>query len=240
MRAGILAAGSGSRFLQAGWKEPKPLVRLQGLPIIHHVLTNLIRAGAEEVDIFLNGTERFDAVEDYLGTLPQSEVPIRITRKTTQSSFETFSLLMKTLGRPPFVISTVDAILDTGDLRAFLDTRTYPDDCVMALAVTDYVNDEKPLWVDTDPDGRIRTMGEEARDKRYATAGLYLVLQDLETPSQDGGFTALRHYLKNVVESGRPVWAQPFRVALDIDEPGDVTAGEEILERSGGASHPPL
>ncbi len=179
MKAGILAAGTGSRFLQAGWDEPKPLVRLADRPIIHHVLDNLFQAGVESVEVLLNGHERFDPVEDYLRGLPGAEQRIRVSRKITRSSFETFSCLLKQMGPPPFVLSTVDSILDRRDLERFLQPESYPPECALALAVTDYVNDEKPLWVEFDPTGKISCIGEGVSEKRYVTAGIYFVLKDL-------------------------------------------------------------
>jgi NDP-sugar pyrophosphorylase family protein len=236
MKAGILAAGTGSRFLQAGWDEPKPLVRLGGRPIIHHVLDNLFQAGVESVEVLLNGHERFDPVEDYLQGLPEAEQRIRVSRKITRSSFETFSCLLKQMGPPPFVLSTVDSILDRGDLERFLQPESYPPECALALAVTDYVNDEKPLWVEFDPTGKISCIGEGVSEKKFVTAGIYFVLKDLAETAVGEDFEALRFFLGHVLRSGKPVWAREFRMALDIDDPGDIQAGEQILKtKAGGA-----
>jgi len=236
MKAGILAAGTGSRFLQAGWDDPKPLIRLHGKPIIHHVVDNLFRAGAETIEVLLNGNERFDVVETYLENLPEAKHRIRVYRITTRSSFETFSHLMRRLGPPPFVISTVDSILDPGDLERFLEPGSYPADCTLALAVTDYVDDEKPLWVTLEPDGHIRCIGDEVPEKRFVTAGIYLVLQELPPPAPGEDFQALRYFLQHVLRSGKTVHGRIFPLVLDIDDPGDVRTGERILKSKKGMS----
>jgi len=230
MKAGILAAGEGSRFLQAGWSAPKPMVRLHGKPIIHHVVDTLFLAGADTVEVLLNGHERFDMVESYLRALPEADRRIRVWRQTTRSSFETFALLMRRLGPPPFAISTVDSILDPGELKRFLEPGSYPRGCALALAVTDYVNDDKPLWVELDADDRIRRMGEEVSERRFVTAGIYQVLEDLQ-PSPREDFPALRDFLRHVLRSGRTVCGRTFRMALDIDDPRDVQSAEGILTR---------
>jgi len=236
MKAGILAAGTGSRFVQAGWDEPKPLIRLQGKPIIRHVLENLFQAGATSVEVLLNGNSRFDPVERYLEGLLEAESGLRVWRQTTPSSFESFSRLMKRLAPPPFVISTVDSILDSTNLKHFLRTECYPPDCSLALAVTDYVSDEKPLWVSLDPSGKIDRIGEDVSDKHYVTAGIYLVLQDLEHVVPEEGFQARRFFLRHLIETGRTVWGRKFQLALDIDDPGDVRTGERILAGKTGVA----
>jgi len=229
MKAGILAAGTGSRFVEAGWDVPKPLVRLGDRPIIQHVLDNLFQAGVETAEVLLNGHPRFDPVEAYLKGPSGAADRIRVARITTRSSFETFSCLLERMGTPPFLLSTVDSNLDPGDLARFLRAGTYPPSCALALAVTDHVRDTKPLWVEFDAAGKILRLGEGVSERRYVTAGAYLVLQDLRGATAGGEFEALRYFLGHVVQSGRTVHARTFRTALDIDDPGDVRAGERIL-----------
>lgn len=228
MKAGILAAGEGSRFVRAGWDVPKPLIRVGGKPILVHVLDNLFHAGIETVDIILNGEERFDQTEAFIESLPQAS-RIRVWRKSTRSSFESFCFLTDQLREPPFVISTVDAVTAEQDLRDFLDLRTYPDTCSLALAVTDFVRDEKPLWVEMTEKGRIVCIGEGVRDKRHVTAGLYLVLKELNArgPNRDR-FPALRNYLGHLMEIETPVWGKMFERVLDIDEPEDIEIAESV------------
>lgn len=105
MKAGIFAAGMGSRFREAGCTVPKPLVKLQDRPLVRHVLDNLFRADIESVDILLNKESSFDAVESYLLDVPEAG-RIRTWRKTTTSSYESFCYIMDRLGDPPFLITT--------------------------------------------------------------------------------------------------------------------------------------
>lgn len=230
MRAGILAAGAGSRFVEAGWEEPKPLIRIKDKAIISHVLDNLFTAGVENVDVLLNGEKRFDPVEAHLKKMPEAR-RIRVWRRTTRSSYESFCFLLERLEKPPFLISTVDSILAQEDLNDFLKVESYPVACSLALAVTDFVHDDNPLWVDLNQEGKITRIGDRVPDKRHVTAGLYLILRDLKNHAADHRFSALRHYLKHLTESGVSVWGKKFRVALDIDSPGDIQVAESFLQQ---------
>ncbi len=232
MKAGIYAAGMGSRFVQAGWREPKPLIALHGKPLLGHVLERLFHAGIEEVELLLNEETSSDPVEAYVKQLPEG-FRVHTSRKTTSTSCESFCFLMDRLGRPPFLLSTVDTIFPENALEEFLQVRSYPSQCQLVLAVTDFVHDEKPLWVELNEEGKILALGESVRTKEAVTAGLYLVLRELTTgQAAKGPFAALRDFLGDLVGGGGEVWAKEFPMALDIDCPDDIRVAESLLQGS--------
>ena len=53
MHAVILAAGDGGRLYPLTGATPKPLVRVAGRPLLHHVLDQLYAAGIREATIVL-------------------------------------------------------------------------------------------------------------------------------------------------------------------------------------------
>jgi NDP-sugar pyrophosphorylase family protein len=233
MRAGVFAAGMGSRFREAGWKQPKPLIPLHGKPLLSHVLDNLFRAGIEEVELLLNEEPAFDPVASYVEQLPGAS-GVRVWRKTTSSSYESFCFLMDRIGSPPFLLSTVDTIFPEDALREFLMLRSYPATCQLALAVTDFVHDEKPLWVELNDHGKVLHLGDSVAAKGPVTAGLYLVLRELMGAVSQKPFGALRDFLGDLVGRGADVWARRFPMALDIDCPEDIRVAEWVLAGSAG------
>ena len=44
---------------------------------------------------------------------------------------------------------------------------------IAALALTRFVDDEKPLWADLSPQGVVEALGEGARRRKTVTCGLY-------------------------------------------------------------------
>jgi NDP-sugar pyrophosphorylase family protein len=232
MKAGIFAAGMGSRFVQAGWKDPKPLIPLQGKPLLGHVLERLFQAGIEEVELLLNEEPFFDAVEAYVTRLPES-FRVQISRKTTKTSYESFCFLMDRLSRTPFLLCTVDTIFPQDALKEFLQLHSYPSGCRLVLAATGFVHDEKPLWVEMNEDGRVVRLGESVRNRESVTAGLYLVLRELSGQAAGGPYGALRDFLGELVTSGVEVWAKEFPVTLDIDRPDDLRVAESLMRNSG-------
>lgn len=228
MKAGIFAAGMGSRFVEAGWDQPKPLIPVKGIPLVGRLLENFFQAGIEKVEILINAESKFDEVESYIQHHPEAE-RICLTRKTTASSYESFALLAARLGPPPFLLSTVDGVFSCEELRGFLDLRRYPLDCSLVLAVTrNRGGDRKPLWADLSPEGQVLGLGPSARGRDFVTAGLYLILGSLPEPAQKP-VRALRDYLHSVVAGPRKVWSGKFEQALDIDSPEDIRAAEGLL-----------
>src|SRR4051812_36068787 len=66
MKAVILAAGKGTRMRELTDEQPKPMLKVQGKPILEHILDGLIAAGIRE--IFMVTGFRAEAIEGYFGT----------------------------------------------------------------------------------------------------------------------------------------------------------------------------
>ena len=71
------------------------------------------------------------------------------------------------------LVSTVDAWCRPADFTRFVEAAMERPPGAAVLAVTPFVADEKPLWVDLDADGRVSALGGTAG--AFVTAGVYLV-----------------------------------------------------------------
>ena len=54
MHYGIIAAGEGSRLVQEGVSRPKPLVEIEGCPMIERLIRIFGECGAESVSVIVN------------------------------------------------------------------------------------------------------------------------------------------------------------------------------------------
>lgn len=70
MNYGIIAAGEGSRLAQEGVAKPKPLVELNGEPMVQRLINIFCRCKAESISIIVN--EHMTEVREFLSTLPTS------------------------------------------------------------------------------------------------------------------------------------------------------------------------
>ncbi|HEY3204816.1 MAG TPA: NTP transferase domain-containing protein [Thermoanaerobaculia bacterium] len=224
---GVIAAGHGSRLKQFG--VPKPFVRIAGIPLIEHVLSNFEAAGVTAVAIIFNETERECAsfVRDRFGRLVS-----KVVVKTTRSSLESFREVLEAAPPGRLLVSTVDAFCPREDFVGFVRrAEELPSDAAI-LAVTGFVDDEKPLWVTATRSGRITVVGGSSGDA--VTAGIYVVpegVRDLGIPPQ---LARLRDFLAWLCKSGVPMLAVPVRKVVDVDRAEDVKTAEMLAREEVG------
>jgi dTDP-glucose pyrophosphorylase len=82
MKAVILAAGKGTRMRELTNEVPKPMLRVQGKPILEHILEGLISAGIREV--FIVTGFQADVIENYFGDGSKWNVRIGYGRQVVQ------------------------------------------------------------------------------------------------------------------------------------------------------------
>ena len=144
----IIAAGEGRRLSEEGVTWPKALVPLNGEPLLSRLVRIFNACGAERIVIIVNGLHPQPAQHvRQLMAQPGGE-RIHLVVQTTPSSMHSFFALSSHLADEPFCLTTVDTIFRESDFRAYLDYFAQSDaDGVMG--VTDFVDDEKPLYVAT-------------------------------------------------------------------------------------------
>lgn len=226
--AGIIAAGEGSRLAASHPGTVKPLVRVAGRPLSHWVVGSLRDAGASELTVLTNS--RGTAVPASLTTAFPG-LRFDFLSADTASSYESFRLVSRRLAEraDAFIVSTVDAIVPTEDLRRFW-TECRASRADAGLALTAHVDDEKPLWADVDEVGLVTAVGDDARTRRRVTCGLYYMTKaaaaKLPEPSSH---PRLRDFWRTLVASGARVAGPTLSKTLDVDRPEDVAAAEAHL-----------
>ena len=82
MKAVILAAGKGTRMKDLTQEVPKPMLRVQGRPILEHIIAGLTAAGIEEICIITGW--RADVIETHFGDGSRFGCRIAYARQTVQ------------------------------------------------------------------------------------------------------------------------------------------------------------
>jgi NDP-sugar pyrophosphorylase family protein len=229
MIAGIIAAGEGSRLRAGGILTPKPLVPVNGVPIIERLLRSLHRCGIDSVQCIIN--EQSTSVRDHVEGL-KLPFPVGFLVKSTPGSMHSFFELAPRLGEGRFLLTTVDSVFDEADLRRLVVTAAADRSADGFLAVTDFVDDENPLYVDAGPDGRVLSFVKTER-ARWITGGLYAlsarVFREIG-PAKELGIGRLRNFLAHLVARGYDLRIFPFSTIIDVDRAGDIRAAERLLD----------
>lgn len=225
IRAGIIAAGEGSRLASSG--PVKPLVPVAGKPLMHWIVDGLMAAEVAAITVLTNS--RGSAVPPSL-TSAFPDVKFDFVSADTASSFESFRLVSLRLAgtENDFLVSTTDALIRPSDVEKFIrGCRAARAEA--GLALTTFVDDEKPLYADLDEVGLVRGLGENAKTKRFVTCGLYYMTRAAASrlPAADA-HGRLRDYLSDLAAEAR-VAGILLSKSLDVDRPEDLAAAEAFL-----------
>lgn len=229
MKFAIIAAGEGSRLAQEGVKEPKPLIRLQGIPIIERLVMLFASHSAESINIIINRQQP--------GTLHllqelQGRYPINIVVKDTPSSMHSLHALSHLLRGGKFCLTTVDTIFKEREFTEYIkafETSTLDG----LMAVTDYIDDEKPLYVETDAELDITAFVDTPTDcSKYISGGIYGLSDkalDLLDRCMADGIGRMRNFQRRLVSDGLKLKAYPFGKIIDIDHADEIAKAEKFL-----------
>jgi NDP-sugar pyrophosphorylase family protein len=229
MKAGIIAAGRGERLVRGGISIPKPLVPLSGEPMIARVIRAAAKLKVSSIACIVNGLSPQVALYLRSGQWP---VPLRVVVKTTPSSMESLFALAPLLGAEPFILFTVDAVFPFESLETFSAKAQEIRGAHGVLALTRFVDDEKPLWVKMDENQKIMALGETAAPGPYVTAGFYYFTPEIFTKvaaARAAKLGALREFLHLLVDTGFAIYGLPVPKTVDVDHPEDIEKAERYL-----------
>nr|WP_315407624.1 sugar phosphate nucleotidyltransferase [uncultured Prevotella sp.] len=236
MKFAIIAAGDGSRLAQEGVTEPKPLVKVRGERLIDRLIRIFMENNATEIVVICN--EQMLDVASHLKMIQDKglnglPIPLRFVVKSTPSSMHSFYELRNFLRDAPFILTTVDTIFDEREFHdyvlSFQDKIAQGTDALMG--VTDYIDDEKPLYVGVDNVMRINGYYDTPQaDSHFISAGIY----GLTAPSLnileaciEKGESRMRNFQRALVADSLRIEAYPLTKVFDIDHIDDIRKADD-------------
>ena len=231
MNYAIIAAGEGSRLAQEGVARPKPLVLLNGVPMIKRLIDIMMSCHAESLSVIVN--EQMTEVRQYLESL-SLPVPFNLVVKSTPSSMHSFWEVSRAFpASGKFILTTVDTIFHEDEFRRYVDAFEQSDDADGYMAVTSFIDDEKPLYIDVDPNMLITAFRDHPWDGvKYISGGIYGLTPpaiDILRDCMDKGVSRMRNYQRALVDSGLRLRAYPFKKIVDVDHAGDIATAERFI-----------
>lgn len=233
MHFAIIAAGDGSRLSSEGAGRPKPLTDIDGRPMIGRLVDIFAGCNARSISIITNA--RTPEVAEYLREATASlPFTVNIIEASTRGSMESFHRLSALLpGNSRFILTTVDTVFDPERFRAYVNDFAQDSDCDGYMAITDYIDDEKPLYISVDSatgliDGFCDT---PVAGCQYISAGIYgLGAQALDILGQctHKGISRMRDYQRALLAAGLRLRPYPLGTVIDVDHIGDITAANRL------------
>ena len=230
MNYAIIAAGEGSRLVQEGVKLPKPLVNLCGTPMIKRLIDIMMDCNPTALSIIVN--EQMTEVRSYLESLTLP-VPFNLVVKSTPSSMHSFYEVSRGFTDGKFILTTVDTIFRPEDFRRYVEAFEADETADGYMAVTSFIDDEKPLYIDVNADMDITAFRDKAfPGVKYISGGIYgLTAPALRTLEKcmASGVSRMRNYQRALVDDGLRLKAYPFPKIIDVDHAGDIATAEAFL-----------
>ena len=230
MNFAIISAGEGSRLASEGIDTPKPLIAINGMPLIDRLIDVFICNDASSVSVIVNSENHRTVTHLQAKRL---DVPFNLVIKSTPGSMFSLYELKPFLHEAPFCLTTVDTVFRESEFATFL--KAFRENCHIEglMAATDFVDDEKPLYLDVDDDLRILDFCDERPAAgKYVSGGIYclrpVAWRVLDVAMQNG-MTRMRDFQRQLVRQGLRLKAFPFSKIVDIDHAADIAVAEKWI-----------
>lgn len=233
MNYAIIAAGEGSRLAQEGVAKPKPLVELNGEPMVERLMRIFERCNAESISIIVN--EYMTEVRQFLDNVKLRQgVELNVVVKTTPSSMHSFWELSRVMKPGKFCLTTVDTIFREQDFARYIAAFEADAEHDGMWAVTPFVEDEKPLWVETDSDMRITAFRDQNwPEAKYVSGGVYAMTDaafNVLDKCIEGGVQRMRNFQRALVDAGFNLAAYSIDKIIDVDHASDIEVAERFIK----------
>ena len=232
MNFAIISAGEGTRLAADGIDTPKPLISINGISLIDRLIDIFVRHGASSVSVIVNSGNHRTIAHLQAKRL---DVPFNLAVKSTPGSMYSLHELKPFLHGAPFCLTTVDTVFRENEFTAFLNVFRKNHHIDGLMAVTDFVDDEKPLFLDVDKDLRILDFCDERPVAgKYVSGGIYClqpVAWRVLDITMQSGMTRMRDFQRQLVRQGLRLKAFPFSKIVDIDHVADIVVAEEFIQK---------
>ena len=238
MKYAIIAAGEGSRLVSEGVSSPKPLVVVNGECLIDRLIRVFAENGAEKICVICN--EQMKDVACHIDTLEKEGykghgLPLEHIVKSTPSSMHSFYEVSRLTGDGPVVLTTVDTIFRDSEFSEYVAAfeKALAEGYDGLMGVTDYIDDEKPLYVGTDADNNITGFHDTHVDGcKYISGGIYGLTAPCVRILEEcmcRGVSRMRNFQRALVKGGMRLKAYSFSKVLDVDHASDIAKAEDFL-----------
>ena len=100
------------------------------------------------------------------------------------------------------------------------------------LAVTEFIDDEKPLCVSVNEEMIIQSFDDELTDQKFVTGGIYFFSPEVFEVMDDAinsGMSRLRNFQRLLLKQDFKLEAFPFNKIVDVDHVSDIEKAEKFL-----------
>jgi NDP-sugar pyrophosphorylase family protein len=226
----ILAGGRGSRLAAEGVNTPKALVAVAGRPQVIHLIETFVELGCASVTCMM----RDDILTDWEQfALPAHAVPVSVRSCRTPSSLHTLVEGLAVIPSGPVFCAMVDTVMPVADWRRLYAgvTSQLAAGSLAVLAVTPFVDDERPLYVKRNAAGLAVEISDHLAPPPLVTGGVYGLSPAAREIAAEAIPTLrrMRAFLRLLVRRGGPVATVEVPRIIDLDHKRDLDSATAWL-----------
>ena len=159
-------------------------------------------------------------------------VPFHLLVKSTPSSMHSFYELSRQFESDQLCLTTVDTIFREEEFSSYIRAFISNSELDGLMAVTDYIDDEKPLHVQTDDHMFIKAFLDQTETPQYVSGGIYCLRQpaiQILSHCIEQGMSRMRNYQRQLITEGLTIKAYPFSKIIDVDHADDIRKAEQFI-----------
>ena len=233
-KAMLLAAGRGTRMGELTEELPKPMLPLNGRPMIEHIVRRLQEAGLREILIVVG--YRRELIEDHFRAgFPGVYFAVQEVVEGTASAVR---LGRDFVGHDPFLLTFGDIICDASNYSG-IAAELERDGAAAAIGVKYAEDPWQGAAVYADADGAVGKMIEKptrgTSSTHWNSAGLYAFRPDIfeeiaRAPKSARGEYEITTAIEQLIERGRTVRMFEMTGAWrDVGRPEDLAEADKIV-----------
>lgn len=218
LTAVVMAAGEGMRLRPLTERWAKPVLPIDGRPVVATLLRELASARVEDVTVVTGHLA--EQVEQIVGDGTAFALSIRIVRQPEPiGSADAVRRAVDSGARPPLLVTAADTVFASGDIRKLVE-RWERSSAAGAVGVRRGRRaHQTPVVV---RDGRVVELGGESTE--HSAAPLWFLGEEIVVALADvpGPPFELAHAVQDAIAAGKEVLAFEMRPTRDLTRPADV------------------
>jgi dTDP-glucose pyrophosphorylase len=167
----IMAGGLGTRLYPLTKETPKPMLPINGKPILERIIEKLISQGFQNFYISINYLG--EQIKNYFQNGEKWDISIKYIEETKRLGTAGALYQLEKIIKEPFIVMNGDIITDL-DFRSFLKFHLQTDS-LATMCLYKQIHQIPFGVVEFDTDFRITSMLEKPKNEYYVNMGIYTV-----------------------------------------------------------------
>ena len=221
----VMAGGKGTRLYPHTKQCPKPMVEVNGKPMLEHIISKARDHGCQEFVIAVHHLG--DVIKDYFGDGSNFGVSINYISEQFPLGTAGALSLLKPIPAKPFLVTNGDVIteINYSELVDFHNRNK----SLLTIAVRKY-EWQQPFGVVHTEGSRVVGFEEKPTLSNYINAGIYVVSPETLSELTENEAIDMPEFMARISDEGGSVNAYPMHEAwVDVGRPDDLERARQNI-----------